>query len=123
VALNNLFEDFKKRYPNLAEELERGMMRLPIRSLRTDVVEGEKTARRDYSGYTPDVIAYLRRCDTDDEAEAIISFLEARGEIRGEYAAKLRGQLKARGVRSFGSKKGSDYYLRSARMPSGPASR
>jgi hypothetical protein len=123
VTLNDLFEDFKKRYPALAEELRRGKMHLPIRSLRTDDVEEEKTARREYTGYTPDAIAYLRRCDTDDEAEAIIAFLEARGEIRGEYAAMLRGQLTAKGVRSFGSKKGSDYYLRSARAPSGSASR
>jgi hypothetical protein len=97
------------------------MSRLPIRSVLADTREGEKTACRDFTGYTPDVIAYLRRCDTEDEAEAIITFLEAHGEISGEYAAKLRGQLKARGVRSFGSKKGSDYYLRRARVPSGSA--
>ena len=117
------FADFKKRYPSLAEELECGTMRFPIRSLRTDVAEGEKTVCRDFSGYSPDVIAYLRRCDAEDEAEAIITFIEARGEISDAYAAKLRDQLKARGVRSFGPKKESDYYLRRARVPSGSAPR
>lgn len=121
--MDDEWETFKKRYPKLAEELTCGEMHLPIRALRTDVAEGEKTVGRDLQGYTPDVVAYLRRCDTEDEAEAIITFLEARGEISGEYAAKLRGQLKARGVRSFGSKKGSDYYLRSVRVPSGSAAR
>ena len=120
--MNDVLEDFKKRYPHLAEEIERGTIRLPIRSDRVDAVKGEKTISGKFTRYTPDVIAYLRRCDTEDEAEAIIAFLEMRGEISGEYAAKLRDQLKVKGIRSFGSKKESDYYLKRTRAPSGSTS-
>ena len=38
--------------------------------------------------------------------------MESRGEISGEYAGRLRKQLKEKGVRSFGSKKEEDYYLK-----------
>lgn len=122
MALNDVFEDFKKRYPHLAEEIERGTTRLPIRSDRVDAVKGEKTISGNFTQYTPDIIAYLRRCDIEDEAEAIIAFLELRGEISGEYATKLRDQLKLKGIRSFGSKKESDYYLNRTRAPSGSTS-
>ena len=39
-------------------------------------------------------------------------FLQKRREISCEYATKLRKQLKEKGVRSFGSKKENDYYLK-----------
>ena len=38
--------------------------------------------------------------------------MEKRREISPEYAKKLRKQLREKGVRSFGSKKEDDYYLR-----------
>jgi hypothetical protein len=60
----------------------------------------------------PDVIDFLRRCDTKDQAEEIVAYMERRGEIEKQYADKLRKQLKKEGVRSFGSKKEHDYYLK-----------
>ena len=54
----------------------------------------------------------MRRCDNSEQAEEIIHYLEERKEITSEYAKKLRNQLKKRGVRSFGTKKENDYYLR-----------
>jgi hypothetical protein len=53
----------------------------------------------------------LRRCDTNEQAEEIIAYLEKRSEVDKEYAEKLRTQLKQKGVRSFGLKKGENYYL------------
>jgi hypothetical protein len=38
------------------------------------------------------------------------------GEIDGKYAQKLRRQLREKGVRSFGTKKEHDYYLRHGRQ-------
>ena len=60
----------------------------------------------------PDVIDFIRRCNTEGEAEQIIVYLEKKGEISKEYATKLIKQLKSEGVRSFGSKKEENYYLK-----------
>jgi hypothetical protein len=64
----------------------------------------------------PDVIDFIRRCDTEEQAEEIIGYMEKRGEIEKQYARKLREQLKDKGVRSFGPKKEEDYYLKHGQM-------
>ena len=64
------------------------------------------------SGYMPDAVDFLRRCDNAREAKKIIDFLEKRGEISDKYATKLRHQLREKGIRSFGTKKTDGYYLR-----------
>jgi hypothetical protein len=60
----------------------------------------------------PDVIDFIRRCDTEEQAEEIIAYMEKRGEIEKQYAERLRKQLKDKGVRSFGPKKEENYYLK-----------
>ena len=102
----------QKILPNLARELESGDCRTTINSVRSDPITGEKAVAKRFIGYVPDVIDFLRRCDNGKQAEEIICYLEKRGEISSEYAAKLRKQLKEKGVRSFGSKKEDDYYLK-----------
>lgn len=103
----------KKMLPNLAEEMNSDENRVPINSVRTDQETGERhvTDGR-FVNYVPDVIDFIRRCDTDKQAEEIISYMENRGEIETQYATKLRRQLKEGGVRSFGLKKEHDYYLK-----------
>ena len=103
---------FRRMFPHLAEELESGDCGTKINSVRSDPTTGEKAVSKRFIGYTPDVIDFLRRCDEEKQAEEIIRYLEKRGEISLEYARKLRKQLKEKGVRSFGSKKESDYYLK-----------
>ena len=106
---------FRKMFPHLAEELENKRMSMPITSLRSDIETGERAASSKlFQGYNPDVIDFIRRCDDQDQAEEIIDYMERRGEITSKYAAKLRRQLKERGVRSFGPKKEDDYYLKKA---------
>ncbi len=106
---------FRKMFPHLAEELENKRMSMPITSLRSDIETGERAASSKlFQGYNPDVIDFIRRCDNQDQAEEIIDYMERRGEITSKYAAKLRRQLKERGVRSFGPKKEDDYYLKKA---------
>ncbi|MEM2676003.1 MAG: DUF2095 family protein [Candidatus Bathyarchaeia archaeon] len=112
-------ETFKKLFPNLAKEMELGESKVSINSIRTDMEEAERTAsgkRRNhvdpFANYDPDVIDFLRRCDTEEQAEEIIAYMERRGEISSEYAAQLRKQLKEKGVRSFGPKKEENYYLK-----------
>ncbi|MEM2912237.1 MAG: DUF2095 family protein [Candidatus Bathyarchaeia archaeon] len=105
-------ETFRKLFPNLAKEMESGENKAVMSSVRTDVQEGEKAASKRFAYYNPDVIDFIRRCDTEAQAEEIIVYLEKRGEIGKEYAAKLRKQLKEKGVRSFGPKKEENYYLK-----------
>jgi hypothetical protein len=62
--------------------------------------------------YEPTVIDFVRRCETEKEAEDIINYLEKRGELTKEYAMQLRRQLKKEGVRSFGPKKEENYYFK-----------
>ena len=99
-------------FPHLAQELESGKCGTKINSVRFDPNTGEKAVSRRFTDYTPDVIDFLCRCDKVEQAEEIIGYLEKRGEISFEYARKLRKQLKEKGVRSFGSKKEDDYYLK-----------
>ena len=103
---------FRRMFPHLAQELESENCRTKINSVRSDPITGEKAVSRRFTNYTPDVIDFLRRCDKAEQAEEIIGYLEKRGEISFEYARKLRKQLKKKGVRSFGSKKEDDYYLK-----------
>lgn len=102
----------KKLFPNLAEELESKGDKVEIGSVRSDVQTGERATSRKFVDYVPDVIDFIRRCDTEEQAEEIISFMEKRGEIEKQYAKKLRKQLKMKGVRSFGPKKEENYYFK-----------
>jgi len=105
-------EAFKKMFPNLAKELESHDHNVAINSVRTDVQSGEKATSERFVHYMPDVIDFIRRCDTVEQAEEIIAYLEKRGEIEKQYAEKLRKQLKEKGVRSFGPKKEENYYFK-----------
>lgn len=103
---------FKQMFPSLANEMDTNQSRAPISSVRSDASAGERASAKRFDNYMPDAIDFIRRCDNERQAEEIIDFLEKRREISGEYAQKLRKQLRAKGVRSFGSKKQDDYYSR-----------
>ena len=104
---------FKKTFPNLAKEIGSGENRVQVNSVRLDNEAGEKhVTNGKFANYVPDVIDFLRRCDTDQQAEEVIAYMERRSEIDEQYAAKLKKQLKEKGVRSFGAKKEQDYYLK-----------
>lgn len=110
-------ESFKKMFPNLARESQTNENKVQVNSVRTNQEDGEKAATsRSFDDYMPDVIDFIRRCDTKEQAEEIISYMEKRGEIDKKYAQKLRKQLKEKGVRSFGTKKEHDYYLKHGRQ-------
>jgi hypothetical protein len=106
-------ETIKRMFPNLAKEIESGESKVSVNSVRTDNGGDEKNdTRKKYSEYVPDIIDFLRRCDTVQQAEEIIAYMEKRGEIHDRYARQLRKQLKEKGVRSFGTKKEDGYYLK-----------
>jgi hypothetical protein len=105
-------KSFKKIFPNLSKELELGDSKVAISSVRTDSGAAEKALSDKFRHYNPTVVDFIRRCDTEMQAEAIIAYLEKRGELTKEYAEELRKQLKNEGVRSFGSKKEENYYFK-----------
>ena len=105
-------KSFKKMFPNLSNELELGDSKVAISSVRTDSDAAEKALSNKFRHYNPTVVDFIRRCDTEMQAEAIIAYLEKRGELTKEYAEALRTQLKNEGVRGFGSKKEENYYFK-----------
>jgi hypothetical protein len=105
-------ETFKKLFPNLAKELGSNEHKVAINSVRTDLQTGERASTERFAHYMPDVIDFIRRCDTDEQAKEIIDYMEKRGEIGKQYAKKLRRQLREKGVRSFGPKKEENYYFK-----------
>ena len=117
----------KKMFPNLIKELENGENKVSIDGVRanpakaeesvndveeTMLAEAENALPDKFRHYNPTVIDFIRRCDTKDQAEEIVAYMQQRREITEEYANKVRAQLKKEGLRSFGSKKEEDYYYK-----------
>ncbi|MBS7637515.1 DUF2095 family protein [Candidatus Bathyarchaeota archaeon] len=96
-------EFFRRLFPHLAEEIDKGASKMVISGLRK---EGR------WAGYDPDVVDFIRRCDTEAQAEEIIDYMERRMEITHERAEELRAQLRDKGLRSFGEKKEPGYYFK-----------
>ena len=104
---------FKQMFPSLANEMDTNENRVAISSVRSDAFAAERRASaKRFDNYVPDAIDFIRRCDNEKQAEEIIDYLEKRQEISLEYARRLKKQLRAKGVRSFGPKKQDDYYSR-----------
>jgi hypothetical protein len=107
------------RLPHLANELQSSKADVRINGVRWEDThrtrQPVRTEEDRFSGYSPDVIDFLRRCNTEDEALEIINFMEKRGEINSIHAKELRNQLKKQGLRSFGAKKSWGHYERETR--------
>jgi len=105
-------DKLRRMFPRLAEEMESSENRLELNSVRTDGKIGERYTSPRFGNHDPNIIDFIRRCDTELQAEEIITYMERRGEIDKAYSKQLRNQLKQQGVRSFGSKKEHDYYVK-----------
>ena len=116
-------KSLKKMFPNLYKELETGDVKVPIDAVRKNPQEAEEAEVEEeefepaelsdkFRHFNPSAVDFIRRCDTEAQAEEIIAYLQKKGEITQEYAEKLRCQLKQKGVRSFGPKKEENYYFR-----------
>ncbi len=97
-------------FPNLAEELEQGSVTIKINSSQLDGKARENIVSKTFKGYNPDVIDFLRRCNTLEDANEIIDYMEKQNKISTKYAQELRRQLKEKGIRSFGAKKEDNHY-------------
>jgi hypothetical protein len=127
-------KDIRKMFPHLFEELEIGEVKVPINGIRKNPAEAEREVAEECGcdecakeveevttctetpdklrHFIPQAVDFLRRCDTEVQAEEIIAYLQKKGEITAEYAGQLRSQLKKDGVRAFGPKKEENYYFR-----------
>lgn len=105
-------KNFQKMFPNLAQEITNGKCVTKIDSFRVEPNKEHVVESNMFTDYSPDVIDFLRRCENVEQAEEIICYLENRKEISPEDSKKIRLQLKTKGIRSFGSKKENDYYLK-----------
>jgi hypothetical protein len=103
--------EFREAFPALSKELEeKSTKKYKIDGVRTMSEETESTKGEKVS-FEPDVVDYIRRCDTMSQAMEIIEFLLKQSEITTAQAREIKSQLKADGLRSFGSKKEKDHYL------------
>ncbi|MGY5872387.1 MAG: DUF2095 family protein [Candidatus Thorarchaeota archaeon] len=101
-------EEFHRNFPTLSKELQEGNTQaFKIDGVRTVSEE----SKEEKIAYTPDVVDYIRRCDTLTQANEIVDFLTKQGELTPSQAKALKSQLKAEGIRSFGAKKEKDHYL------------
>ena len=116
-------------FPNLYKELEQGEVKISIDSVRrnpqeaeTETTEAAEKEEVEPKGATtmpdklrhfnPTPVDFIRRCDTEAQAEEIIAYLQKKGEITQKYAEELLCQLKQEGVRRFGPKKEENHYFR-----------
>ena len=112
-------------------KLETGEVKVPINAVRKNPLEAEEAAvgeecedctEEEFTSCTetpdklrhfnPSAVDFIRRCDTEAQAEEIIAYLQKKGEITKENAEQMRCQLKRDGVRSFGPKKEENHYFR-----------
>ena len=102
--------EFREVFPALSKELEEQTTKtFKIDGVRTMAEETDSTGNA--KTFTPDVVDYIRRCDTMAQAIEIVDYLMKRNEISPAQAREIKSQLKADGLRSFGSKKEKDHYL------------
>lgn len=105
-------KEFKKKYPKIAKEIEQTNKIIRINFTKTNSDSKKIRKEEELKGFNPTVIDFIRRCNTVQEVESIINYLEKRGEISTDYAKNIRKQLKEKGIRSFGPKKGESYYFK-----------
>ena len=114
-------KSLKKMFPNLYRELEDSENKVSIDAIRRNSEEAEECAcdkcveeeeltqctetPDKLRHFNPQAVDFLRRWDTEAQAEEIIAYLEKKGEISRQYANGLRCQLKQEGLRSWTEKR------------------
>jgi hypothetical protein len=122
-------KSLKKMFPHLYRELEElDENKISIDAVRTDPDAAERAAEVQdvceeefleptqsidkLRHFNPSAVDFIRRCDTDEQAQEIISYLKKKGELTDAEADELTCKLKREGVRGFGPKKEDNYYFR-----------
>lgn len=95
-------EDFQNSFPHLTGELD------TKKSLSGIEIGGVSYNKMAPEG--PNLIDFILRCSTDEEAMEVINFLEKRNEITSAEADRTRKQIESEGLTSFGPRRTSNYY-------------
>ncbi len=103
---------FKKLFPHIAQELVSGRSKADENDNSETGEPKANEETRKWAGYDPDVVDFIRRCETVEQAEEVVDYMESRGEITAERAAEIRKQIIEEGLRSFGPKKEERFYHR-----------
>lgn len=122
-------KSLKKMFPNLYRELsdKNSEAKISINAVRADPEVAERAAEvvdvceeefleptkplDKLRHFNPSAVDFIRRCDTDAQAQEIISYLQKKGELTAREAEELECRLKREGVRGFGPKKEENYYF------------
>ncbi|TFF83707.1 DUF2095 domain-containing protein [Candidatus Thorarchaeota archaeon] len=105
-------EEFQRAFPALAKEIrDNSTQTQKIDGVRIMSEEPEASPKGEKKTFLPDIVDYIRRCDTVNQAIEIIDFMVKQSEISTTDAKAIKSQLRTEGLRSFGSKKEKDYYL------------
>lgn len=121
-------EDIEE-FPNLKDEIEKKTKTVSLKYvdeeeafvIEQDIEKNEEEAKKEakktadpfrFAGYDPNVIDFIRRCDTSEQAYEIIDYLKQKGDISTTEAQSLRKQIEEKGIRSFGEKKETGFYFK-----------
>ena len=85
-------KSLKKMFPHLYKELETGEVKVPIDAVRknAEAIENAECEEEEFEPtvlsdklrhFNPSAVDFIRRCDTEAQAEEIIAYLEKKGEI------------------------------------------
>ncbi|MHA2031875.1 MAG: DUF2095 family protein [Candidatus Kariarchaeaceae archaeon] len=112
-------DDLKEKFPNLHAEMTNDNMKIKIDDVEESFSRSEETDQTLdstdlFRNFEPSTIDFIRRAQSDKEAEEIIRFTQQQGNISPEEAVKLLDQLSKEGVRSFGPIKTPGHYFRKA---------
>ncbi|NWF96431.1 MAG: DUF2095 family protein [Candidatus Thorarchaeota archaeon] len=105
-------DEFSRAFPALTREMREGTSKEYRISGVRQRMNNEQEPRPADKTFYPDVVDYIRRCDTISQAMEIVDYLAKRGEISTSEAKSIKTQLRSEGLRSFGTKKETDHYLR-----------
>ena len=99
-------DELNTKFPTLIEELKGGGMSLDS---VMQVNEREGTQPPHFRDYSPSILDFLKRANTEEECEEVISYCLSQNEITEEEAEQLRIKLKKGGPKAFGTRE-SGYY-------------
>lgn len=108
------YEEFARLFPALSKELKDSQDSVKINGIRTEPEtpsSRRQISGKNWQGYDPDVIDFIRRAKTKEDALEVINYMLHKGEISKDYATRLINQLNKHGLESFGSHKAPGYYF------------
>lgn len=107
-------EEFARLFPALSKEMKDSQDSVKINGIRSEPEtpsSRRQISGKNWQGYDPDVIDFIRRAKTKEDALEVINYMLHRGEISKDYATRLINQLNKHGLESFGSHKTPGYYF------------